>query len=92
MTAAQIAARATRSAVIPKAAAGDRVYSALFRALMYGAVGVSVLALATLLYDVARDGLPKLSVDFVTSFPSRIIPASICPNRPLRAAMLSSLR
>ena len=43
---------------------------------MYGAIGVSVLALATLLYDVARDGIPKLSVDFLTSFPSRIIPAN----------------
>ena len=41
---------------------------------MLGAVGLSVLALATLLYDVARDGLPKLSWDFLTSFPSRIIP------------------
>jgi phosphate transport system permease protein len=76
MTAAQIAARATRNAVIPQAGAGDRAYSVLFRALMYGAIGVSVLALATLLYDVARDGLPKLSIDFLTSFPSRIIPAS----------------
>jgi phosphate transport system permease protein len=41
---------------------------------MYGAIGVSALALVTLLYDVARDGLPKLSVDFLTSFPSRILP------------------
>jgi phosphate transport system permease protein len=73
---AQIAARAAGKSVIPKAAGADRAFSAFFRALMYGAVGVSVLALATLLYDVARDGLPKLSVDFLTSFPSRIIPAS----------------
>jgi phosphate transport system permease protein len=33
-----------------------------------------VLALATLLYDVASDGVPVLSTDFLTSFPSRIIP------------------
>jgi len=33
-----------------------------------------VLALATLLYDVASDGVPVLSADFLTSFPSRIIP------------------
>jgi phosphate transport system permease protein len=76
VTGAQIAARAARGAVIPKQAGGDRAFSACFRALMYGAIGVSVLALATLLYDVARDGLPKLSVDFLTSFPSRIIPAN----------------
>jgi len=74
MTGAQIAARATKRAVIPKASGNDRAFSAFFRALMFGAVGLSVLALVTLLYDVARDGLPKLSWDFLTSFPSRIIP------------------
>jgi len=77
MTGAEIAHRAAaRGAVIPKAAGKDRVWAALFRALMFGALGVSLLALATLLYDVARDGLPKLSVNFLTSFPSRIIPAT----------------
>jgi phosphate transport system permease protein len=74
MTGAQIAARAARKAVIPQASGSDRAFSAFFRVLMYGAIGVSMLALATLLYDVARDGIPKLSWDFLTSFPSRIIP------------------
>jgi phosphate transport system permease protein len=74
MTGAQIAARAARNAVIPQASGSDRAFSAFFRVLMYGAVGVSMLALATLLYDVARDGIPKLSWDFLTSFPSRILP------------------
>jgi phosphate transport system permease protein len=73
MTGAQIASNAAR-AVIPKASGGDRLFSRFFRALMYGAIGLSLLALITLLYDVARDGLPKLSWDFLTSFPSRIIP------------------
>jgi phosphate transport system permease protein len=76
MTAAQIAARAARQATIPQAGGKDRAFAAFFRALMYGAVGLSVLALATLLYDVARDGAPRVSWDFLTSFPSRIIPAS----------------
>jgi phosphate transport system permease protein len=76
VTGAQIAARAARATVIPKANRGDRAFAAFFRALMYAAVGVSLLALATLLYDVARDGAPKLSWDFLTSFPSRIIPAN----------------
>jgi phosphate transport system permease protein len=76
MTAAQIAARAARQATIPQAGGKDRAFAAFFRALMYGAVGLSVLALATLLYDVARDGAPRISWDFLTSFPSRIIPAS----------------
>jgi phosphate transport system permease protein len=76
MTGAQIAARAVRSAVIPHASAKDRAFARFFRALMYGAIGVSMLALGTLLFDVARDGAPKLSWDFLTSFPSRIIPSS----------------
>jgi phosphate transport system permease protein len=75
MTGAQIAARASRS-VIPKAAGRDRAFAGFFRALMLGAIGVSVLARATLLYDVARDGVPKLSADFLGSFPSRIIPSN----------------
>ena len=44
---------------------------------MYGAIGLSVLAARRRCsIDVARDGLPKLSVDFLTSFPSRILPES----------------
>jgi phosphate transport system permease protein len=74
MTAAEIGARAARRTVIPRASGRDRAFARFFRALMLAAIGVSVLALATLLYDVARDGLPKLSVDFLTSFPSRILP------------------
>jgi phosphate transport system permease protein len=76
MNGAQIAARAARNAVIPQASGSDRAFSAFFRLLMFGAIGVSMLALITLLYDVARDGIPKLSWDFLTSFPSRIIPAN----------------
>ena len=56
MTGAPIAARASH-AVIPRADGRDRAYSALFRALMYGAVGLTFLALATLLIDIASDGL-----------------------------------
>jgi phosphate transport system permease protein len=73
MTGAQIAERTARR-VIPQASGRDRAFSRFFMALMFGAIGVSMLALITLLYDVARDGLPKLSWDFLTSFPSRIIP------------------
>ena len=75
MTGAQIASRASK-AVIPKASGSDRAFSGFFRGLMLGAIGLSILALLTLLYDVARDGIPKLSWDFLTSFPSRIIPAN----------------
>jgi phosphate transport system permease protein len=73
MTGAQIASNAARR-VIPQASGSDRAFSLFFRLLMFGAVGLSILALVTLLYDIARDGVPKLSWDFLTSFPSRIIP------------------
>jgi len=76
MTGAQMAQRISERAVIPRASGSDRAFARIFRALMYGALLVSILALVTLLYDVARDGLPKLSWDFLTSFPSRIIPAN----------------
>jgi phosphate transport system permease protein len=76
VTGAQIAARAVRGSVIPRASGRDRAFAGLVRALMYGAIGLSGLALITLLYDVARDGAPELSWDFLTSFPSRIIPES----------------
>jgi phosphate transport system permease protein len=76
VTGADIAARASRKAVIPQASGSDRAFAGFFRVLMYGAIGISMLALVTLLYDVARDGIPKLSWDFLTSFPSRIIPAN----------------
>jgi phosphate transport system permease protein len=76
VTGAQIAHRAAQRAVIPKASSRDRAFAIFFRVLMFGAVGLSMLALLTLLYDVARDGLPKVSWDFLTSFPSRIIPAN----------------
>ena len=54
---------------------------------MFGAIGLSILALVTLLFDVARDGLPKLSWDLLTSFPSRIIPE----NSGIQSAIFGTL-
>jgi phosphate transport system permease protein len=76
MTGAQIAARAARNAVIPAPNGKDRAFAGFFRALMYAAVGLTMLALFTLLYDVAKDGAHTISWDFLTRFPSRIIPES----------------
>ena len=76
MTGAQIAAARDAQGGHPAGQRLDRAFSGFFRALMFGAIGISMLALVTLLYDVARDGIPKLSWDFLTSFPSRIIPAN----------------
>jgi phosphate transport system permease protein len=74
MTGAAIAERSVRLGVIPPANARDRAFAAFFRALMFGALFLALLALVTLLYDAPRDGLPGLSSDFLTRFPSRILP------------------
>jgi len=75
MTGAQIARSAlAQRTVLPRASGAGRLWDLLFRIAMYGAIGIGMLALGTLLFDVARDGLPKLSWSFITSFPSRIRP------------------
>ncbi len=43
----------------------------IFLLLCLLAVGVALAALLTLLVDVARDGVPRLSWDFINSYPSR---------------------
>ena len=75
MTGAQIAAAArTRTSVLPRPSTGSRVADVIFRALMYLAIAIGFIGLGAILYDVARDGIPRLSWDFLTNFPSRIIP------------------
>ncbi|HYH89155.1 MAG TPA: hypothetical protein VEX67_07975, partial [Solirubrobacteraceae bacterium] len=76
MTGAQIAARASGRTSLHRSGGADRIFSIAFGTLMLGAIGISVLALLTLLFDVARDGITHLSWDFLTSFPSRIIPSN----------------
>src|SRR3990170_191096 len=60
----------------------DRVFSVL----VFVAAMIGLVVLAVLLVDIARDGLPRLSWDFLTSFPS-VLPqnSGICP------ALLGSL-
>jgi phosphate transport system permease protein len=75
MTGAQIAAAARRQrTVIPRRSTGDAWSARIFRALMLGAVGLAFLGLGAIIWDFASDGVPVLSWDFVTSFPSRVIP------------------
>ncbi len=45
--------------------------SVAFAALAIGATAFGVAALALLLFDIARDGVPGVTWDFLTSFPSR---------------------
>jgi len=75
VTGAQMAARArTRTSVLPKPSTGSRIADLAFRSLMYASIFIGCAALVAIMYDVASDGLPRLSWDFLTRFPSRIIP------------------
>jgi phosphate transport system permease protein len=57
---------------VPPAQAWQRVKDALFRALLVACVLASGLMLGTLFYEVISDGGSKLSIDFLTSQPSRL--------------------
>jgi len=75
MTGAQMASRArARTSVLPRPSTGSRVADLAFRAVMYLSIAVGFAGLGAILFDVARDGLPRLSWEFITNFPSRIIP------------------
>jgi phosphate transport system permease protein len=88
MTGAQIAERArTQRSVFPPVSRGDKVADTGFRLLMYGAVSIGFIFLAALLYDVASDGLPVISWDFLTKFPSKIIPS----NSGIESALVGTL-
>jgi phosphate transport system permease protein len=63
----------TRRAV-ERASRGQRTADLIFRALLLLSVGIGFLAVGVLVVDVAADGLPVLSIDFITNFPSRISP------------------
>jgi phosphate transport system permease protein len=69
MTAAQIAA-----SVIPNRSGSQRASTSIFAGLMYAALALAFLGLGAIIYDFASDGLPVVSWDFVSRFPSRVIP------------------
>ena len=64
----------TQETVIPRRRSGEAVTSGFFTVLMYGALGVAFVGLGVIIWDFANDGIPVLSWDFITSFPSRIVP------------------
>ena len=77
MTGAQIAAAArNQSTVIPRRTTGEAVAGYGFTALMLAAVALAFVGLAAIIWDFASDGIPVLSWDFITKFPSRVIPAN----------------
>jgi phosphate transport system permease protein len=71
MTAAQIAA-----AVIPRSRGKDKAATTVFGGLMFGALALTFIALGAIIWDFASDGLSVVSWDFISKFPSRVIPAN----------------
>jgi phosphate transport system permease protein len=69
MTAAQIAA-----SVIPKASGKDKAGTSIFSGLMFGAVALAFIGLGAIIYDFASDGVSVVTWDFLSRFPSRVIP------------------
>ena len=63
-----------------------RAFGRAFELICLGAICIGMLALLVLLVDVARRGLPTLTWDFITSFPSRF------PEQAgIKAALVGSL-
>jgi phosphate transport system permease protein len=73
--------------VVERASAGERIRDLLFRASLLLCLFIAVVFLGVLLVDVAADGIPLVSWDFVTSFPSRLNPEL----SGIRSALLGTL-
>ncbi|MBA3422355.1 MAG: phosphate ABC transporter permease PstA [Thermoleophilaceae bacterium] len=61
-------------AVVRGASRGARVREIIFPASLMLCIAFAMLTLVVLLLDVAVDGLPVLSWNFLTSFPSQVFP------------------
>ena len=86
MTGAQIAAMATRRPIEARSGR-EKVADGSFRGMLYGAVGVAVLGLGALIWDFVSDGASTVTWDFLTSFPSRVIPE----NAGIESAIVGTL-
>jgi len=60
--------------VIPRRSARSAAAERGFGFLMLVAVGIAFLGLGVIIYDFARDGIPVIGWDFLTRFPSRVMP------------------
>ena len=65
---------------------GVRIKGTAFRLLLLACLAISLGLLGVLLYDVAADGAGRLSLDFITSYPS-----SLADNAGVRAALLGTI-
>ena len=60
------------ASAIPPASPRDQLRNRLFQGALLACLAASVLVLGTLIFDVLRDGAPKLSWKLLTSFPSAL--------------------
>ena len=60
--------------VVERASSGERTRELLFRSILLLCLFIAVVFLGVLLVDVAADGVPFISLDFISSFPSRLTP------------------
>ncbi len=60
--------------VVERASRGERTRDVVFRFSLLLCLFIAVVFLAALIIDVAIDGAPLVSPDFVTSYPSRLTP------------------
>jgi phosphate transport system permease protein len=65
------------------ATGGRYAFDRVFAVLVVIATLGGIIALAVLLFDVFREGIPRLSWDFITSPPSQIFPETAGISRPL---------
>jgi len=73
--------------VIDPAPAAMRLKESIFKWSLFLSTLVGLLFLALLIVDVLQDGVKNLSWDFLTSYPSRVIPESA----GVRSALLGTL-
>lgn len=73
--------------VVERASSGQRTKDFMFRLALLASVSVGFVVLAALVIDVVSDGASKLSLDFITSFPSRISPE----NTGIKSALIGTV-
>jgi phosphate transport system permease protein len=88
MTAAQIARSARdQRGVIPGRSGREVAADNSFKATMILAIGIAFLGLGLIVWDFTSDGAQYVTWDFLTSFPSRIIPE----NSGVESALLGTI-
>ena len=73
--------------VVERASAGERTRELLFQGILLLSVLVALVFLTVLLVEIARDGVGKVSGEFLTSYPSQVRPES----SGIRSALLGTL-